>query len=267
MGVASQSDKKCLQIRAYRSQGITYSYPSWLGKYRHTVSPRSLLLWCKSLLLLFPVWKSPLCLESFQVTQVLPGEKSLPKGKSLQVILASLWKFPSGCAFLFLMRGWKINGCVLRSVCQQMPGLAECCNEASPHCAAQMLRLAESKPAQVPLLSALPVDAVGTCSHSSPFASRALGAVTSNQRQWGVLREAVCSSASKIWRSLCYSQHRDRLQCYHTLLPGERAAVKQMVSTGNFLIVAALNPTNNWAASLRLCWNCHCRKKSDRLKH
>lgn len=126
---------------------------------------------------------SRLCLESFQVIQALPGEKSLPRGKSLQVILASLWEFPSGSAFVFLMRGWKINGCVLRSVCQQMPGLAKCRDAAYPHRAAQMLRLPESKPAQVSLLSTLPVDTVGTCSHSGPFASQAPGAVTSNQRQ------------------------------------------------------------------------------------
>lgn len=38
------------------------------------------------------------------------------------------------------------------------------------------------KPAQVSLLSALPVDISGTRLQASPFASRALGAVTSNRK-------------------------------------------------------------------------------------
>lgn len=99
--------------------------------------------------------------------------------------------------------------------------------------------------------------------HAGPFASHAPGAVTSS-------REAM----RRIERGSMFSNHQDLEVCFtastetflhhHTLLPAERAAVKQKVSTGNLARDAALNPNGHRAASLRLWWSCHCRKSSDR---
>lgn len=63
--------------------------------------------------------------------------------------------------------------------CQVQPSTIA---EAYSYCAAaQMLMLARGKPAQVPLLNALPADVAGTCLHAGALPSPALGAVTSKQ--------------------------------------------------------------------------------------
>lgn len=108
-----------------------------------------------------------------------------------------------------------------------------------------------------------PVDTAGTCLHAGPFASRAPGAVTSSQEATrSIERGSMFSNQQDL--EVCFTASTETLLHHHTLLPAERAAVKQMVSTWNFARDAALNPNGHWAASLRLWRSCHCRQSSDR---
>lgn len=77
---------------------------------------------------------TPISQSSFRSSKPSPEIKSLPRGKSLQGILdrKACRNLLQDLRFWLLMRGWKIKGCVLRSVCQQLPGLAWLCSWRVP---------------------------------------------------------------------------------------------------------------------------------------
>lgn len=78
-----------------------------------------------------------------------------------------------------------------------------------------------------------------------------------NEEYW----ERQHAQQSARFGKVCFTASPETLLHHHTLLPAERAAVKQMLPTGNFTRGAALNPNGHWAARSRLRWSCHCRKK------
>lgn len=58
MGTVSQTDKKHVQNRAYRPEVIANVVPSYLHNTDLQVPPSNLLLRCKPILLLFPMWQN-----------------------------------------------------------------------------------------------------------------------------------------------------------------------------------------------------------------
>lgn len=122
--------------------------------------------------------------------------------------------------------------------------------EAYLHCATQMLRLALSKPAQVILLSALPVEIASTFLHAGPFASQAPRAVTSKQEATMSIKRSTMFISQEdleevfgLQKFALQPAQRQTLVLPH---PGsqQRAAAELTVSAQNFSLDAAWSPND-----------------------